>query len=255
MADTVRFSTGVNGAKGKRNAPALVNMAWQPSFMRDGGVPTLEMQVLSPISDPLEMAFNIAEASERLMHDSFYVREARLAYGRNPDPYVITRALAAYQRTIISGASDYDRYQKNRPSHVLSTSAEKGYRLFFSHKTDCSKCHSGFNFTDYSIRGNGLYRNYRDTGRARITFRKADVGKFRVPGLRNVAVTAPYMHDGSLQTLEEVVEHYNRGGQNHVNQDSLIRPLGLNAREKTDLVAFLQTLTDTAFLQKSMNYE
>lgn len=250
MADTVRFSLGVDGKIGLRNAPALFNLAWQPDFMRDGGIPTLEMQVLSPIGDTLEMDFNIVDAAERLKSDSFYTRLAAICYEREMEAYVITRAISAYERTLFSYNSTYDRHLSGETE--LSEAAMRGKQLFESDQTNCSSCHSGVHFTSYQMKNNGLYETYVDTGRARITLRSEDAGFFRVPTLRNVAYTAPYMHDGSLKTLEEVVNHYNNGGQSNALQDSLIRPLGLDEQQKADLVSFLEALSDTAFVKSEI---
>lgn len=246
FADTGRFSRGVGDSIGFRNAPALFNHAWQTVFMRDGGTPTLELQVLAPINDHLELDFNILAIVERLKRDSDYVQQSRLAYDREPDPFVVTRALAAFERTLISGDSRYDDHVNGTPT--LTDEEIAGMELFSSERTQCSSCHSGFNFTNEEYRNNGLYETFVDTGRARITFLREDVGKFRVPSLRNVALTAPYMHDGSVATLQEVLQHYLQGGQGHYNQDTLIRPFELTELEQTQLIAFLSTLTDRRLL-------
>jgi cytochrome c peroxidase len=116
--------------------------------------------------------------------------------------------------------------------------------LFFGEKGECFHCHSGYNFTDYSFMNNGLYENYADSGRQRITFKEEDRGKFKVPSLRNIQLTPPYMHDGSLATLEEVIEHYNSGGKNNINKSFFIKPLGLSEGEKKDIINFLKSLTE-----------
>ena len=120
--------------------------------------------------------------------------------------------------------------------------------LFFSNRTNCSSCHSGFNFTSYEFENNGLYETYADSGRMRLTHLEEDRAKFKIPSLRNISHTGPYMHDGSIESLEEVVAHYNYGGQMHPNKSSLVRPLGLSIEEEADLVAFLLSLTDYTFL-------
>jgi cytochrome c peroxidase len=117
-----------------------------------------------------------------------------------------------------------------------------------SNKTNCSQCHSGFNFTNYTFENNGLYTNYADSGRMRLTQIESDRARFKVPTLRNAQLTAPYMHDGSIKTLEEVVAHYNTGGKIHANKSTLIKPLGLTQQEQNDIVAFLNTLTDYTFI-------
>jgi cytochrome c peroxidase len=248
FSDSVALSPGVGGQPGKRNAPTLANVGYHPYFTREGGVPTLEMQVLVPIQEHNEFDFNILEIAERLRADSTYVRMSREAYGRDPDFYIITRGLACFERTLISGESRYDQFFFQGKVNALSASELRGMALFFSERTNCSSCHSGFNFTNYAFENNGLYENYPDPGRFRLTENPADLARFKVPTLRNTGVTAPFMHDGSLPTLTAVVEHYNSGGENHPHKSPMIKPLGLSAQEKTDMVAFLESLTDDSFL-------
>lgn len=248
FSDTVAFSPGVGGLPGTRNAPTLANIGYHPYFTREGGVPTLEMQILVPIQEHNEFDFNILLIAERLLRDTAYVRMSREAYDREPDAFVITRSIACFERTFVSGQSRYDQYFFQGKNTALTATEKRGMDLFFSEKTNCSQCHAGFNFTNYAFENNGLYSNYPDPGRFRLTELESDRARFKVPTLRNVALTAPYMHDGSLQTLEAVVEHYNSGGQPHPNKSALLRPLDLTAAEKTDLVAFLRSLTDNAFV-------
>jgi len=248
FSDTVAFSPGVAGRPGVRNAPTLANIGYHPYFTREGGVPTLEMQILVPIQEHNEFDFNIVLIAERLQRDTAYVRMSHEAYDREPDAFVITRSIACFERTFVSGQSRYDQYFFQGKNEALTTAEKRGMDLFFSEKTNCSQCHAGFNFSNYAFENNGLYADYPDPGRFRLTELESDRARFKVPTLRNVAVTAPYMHDGSLWTLEAVVEHYNSGGQPHPNKSALVRPLGLTAGEKTDLVAFLKTLTDEKFL-------
>jgi cytochrome c peroxidase len=151
-------------------------------------------------------------------------------------------------RTLISGDSPYDRFTQGEHT-ALTTAQQRGMDLFFSERLACGSCHSGFNFSNETFVNNGLYLDYgADPGRQRVTIDSADIGAFRVPTLRNVALTAPYMHDGSLADLEAVIAHYNQGGQGNPLQDERIRPLGLSASEQSDLIAFLEALTDTAFV-------
>ncbi len=248
FSDTVAFSPGVAGRPGTRNAPTLANIGYHPYFTREGGVPTLEMQILVPIQEHNEFDFNILLIAERLLRDTSYVRMSRDAYGRDPDAFIITRSIACFERTLVSGQSRYDQYFFQKKNAALTAAEKRGMDLFFSEKTDCSQCHTGFNFTNYTFENNGLYSDYPDPGRFRLTELESDRGRFKVPTLRNVALTAPYMHDGSLPTLEAVVEHYNSGGQPHPNKSTLIRPLALTAGEKADLLVFLRSLTDEAFV-------
>jgi len=244
FADDEASSPGVAGRMGARNSPSLANVAYHPYFMREGGVPTLEMQVLVPIQEHEEFDFNIVLLSERLKEDSTYIQQSNLAYGRDPDPFVITRAIASFERSLISGDSRFDQFYYQNQTGTLSDEEIRGMNLFYSDRTSCSSCHGGFNFTNYSFRNNGLYSEYADKGREVLTGEESDRAKFKVPGLRNVALTAPYMHDGSLPTLREVIEHYQSGGLDHPSKDTLIRPLDLTQQEMRELEAFLVALTD-----------
>ncbi len=247
FADTIAFSPGVFNRPGTRNAPSLANVAYHPYLLREGSVPTLEMQVLVPIQEANEFNHNIVDIAEILKNMPEYVSMSLKAYNREPDAFVITRALATFQRTLISGNAPYDRYL-NGEKTALSPAEIRGAQLFFSAKTDCSACHGGFNFTFYGFENNGLYDDYADNGRERLTGNPADRALFKTPSLRNVAVTPPYMHDGSMLTLEDVIEHYISGGKAHPSKSPLIRPLSLSPQEKADLVAFLNSLTDETFL-------
>lgn len=248
FSDTVALSPGVAGRPGTRNAPTLANIGYHPYFTRDGGVPTLEMQILVPIQEHNEFDFNILLIVERLLRDSTYIRMSREGYGRDPDAYVITRSIACFERTMVSGQSRYDAYFFQGENTALTAAEKRGMDLFFSKKTDCSQCHADFNFTNYAFENNGLYADYPDPGRFRLTGLETDLARFKVPTLRNVTLTAPYMHDGSFPTLESVVAHYNAGGQTHPNKSALVRPLGLTAGEQADLAAFLRSLTDEKFV-------
>ncbi len=242
FSDTVAISPGVEGRIGFRNAPPLLNVAYLNAFMREGGVPSLEQQVLAPIQDHAEFDFNILLIAERLNEDSSYVQMSLDAYERLPDPYVITRALACFQRSLIGGQSAYDKYFFQDQPHALSASELRGLTLFESEELACQNCHSGFLFTDESFRNTGLYEVYADSGRARLTYLPSDRGLFKVPSLRNVSITAPYMHDGSLQSLDAVIEHYANGGANHENKDELIKGFDLSPAEREDLINFLHAL-------------
>jgi cytochrome c peroxidase len=178
----------------------------------------------------------------------------------------LIKAIAAFERTLISGRSPFDRYVFGDDRSALSDSAKRGMALFYSARGGCAQCHSGLNFSGplnyeghagerasfantglYDVDGRGGYPA-NDRGLIEFTHRAADMGKFRVPTLRNVALTAPYMHDGSVASLEEVIDHYSRGGHSRPHQDSRIRPLQLTPAERTDLIAFLHSLTDREFV-------
>ncbi len=247
FSDVVAISTGIEGRKGLRNSPPLFNLGYHPYFFFDGGVPTLELQVLAPVQDVNEMDHEFPEAVARLAQNQVYQEMAQIAYGRSFDAFVLTRAISAFERTLVSGNSAYDKYN-NGSSNALNESAKRGMALFNSERLSCNGCHSGFNFTDYSFKNNGLYVQYPDSGRMRVTALPQDRDKFKVPSLRNVALTAPYMHDGSFATLPDVIEHYNSGGAANPQKDERIQPLLLSNQEKSDLLEFLYSLTDNEFI-------
>ena len=251
FSDNVARSLGDNGIVGRGNAPTLSNVAYHPYFTRAGGVPTLEMQILVPIQEHDEFNTNIVDIAERLKQMPEYVEAAQNCYNREMDPFVITRAIATFERSLVSGNSRYDAYIQKGDFDALNKQEKRGLQLFLSDKTNCSKCHTGFDFTNYAFENNGLYTVYADSGRFRVTGIETDRAKFKVPSLRNVELTAPYFHDGSTQTLESVVEHYNFGGVAHPNKSEFVKPLGLTQEEKDDLVAFLKSLTDAAFAGNS----
>jgi cytochrome c peroxidase len=244
-------SEGLDGIAGKRNAPTLVNLAWMKRFMMEGGVPTLETQALAPLHDSGEMGSNMMHAVAKLNRDPLLVELGRAAYGRDTiDPFVVTRALACFQRTFMSGDSRYDRFMLGKKDQ-MNEQEQRGMDLFFSVETHCSECHSSVFFTDMDYHNIGLQEIYSDEGKARATHRDEDVGRFKTPTLRNIQLTAPYMHDGSMKSLEEVVEFYNSGGRNHRNKHARIQPLNLTAQDQSDLIAFLTTLTDWNFVQNT----
>lgn len=252
FSDDVDFSLGVEEKIGTRNSPSLANVAYQPYLTREGGVPTLEMQVLIPIQEHNEFDFNIVLIADRLKKDSTYLKMAQDAYGRELDAFVITRGIACFERSLLSGYSPYDQYQNYDKSSALSDAAIRGMNLFYSEQTNCSKCHNDFNFTNYTFENNGLYEVYADDGRFRLTGEESDRALFKVPSLRNIELTAPYMHDGSLNTLEEVIEHYQSGGKNHLHKSDLMQSLNLSDTEKDDLLQFLKSLTDETFISNPL---
>lgn len=241
-------SMGVGGRTGQRNAPSLANVAYVPALNADGGIPTLELQAQAPIFAHEEMDFTIAEFLDRIGQDASYRTLFTAAYGREPDAYGISWALASFQRTFISGNSRFDRFEYLNEASALSEAEQRGRELFFSSATQCSACHAPPMFTTFEYANVGLYESYADSGRARITHLPQDNGKFRVPSLRNIAVTGPFMHDGSIATLHEAVAHFNTGGVGHPLQDARIRPLQLTPQQVDDLVAFLGALTDDTFI-------
>lgn len=248
FADPNRVSVGVEGRTGTRNAPALVNLAWARSFFWHGGVTTLEVQAVGPIRNPLEMDMSLDEVAERLAADEQLVSEFQRAYDEGPSESSITRALASFGRSLVSGNSPYDRYLAGDPSD-MSEAAVRGEALFNGERGECFHCHVGYNFTNNAFRNNGIAIDDPDQGRREITLKDSDLGKFKVPTLRNVAVSAPFMHDGSLETLDDVIAAYVQGGRGHPNTDPTIVKLDLSADDQLDLRAFLESLTDQEFLE------
>ena len=248
FADDKALSPGVFNRAGTRNAPSLANVGYHPYLLREGSVPTLEMQVLVPIQEHNEFNHNVVNIVNELKNDSMYAALSLEAYERPFDGYVLTRAISVFQRTMISGNSRYDQYVRQGKISALSSIEKKGMDLFFSNKANCSACHSGFNFTNYNFENNGLDSIYSDNGRFRLTNDSADEALFKVPSLRNVGLTAPYMHDGRFKSLKEVIDHYNNGGENHKNKSALIQVLQLSEVEKEELIAFLHSLSDFSFI-------
>lgn len=248
FSDSVAKSIGIRGMLGTQNAPSLMNIAYHPYFTRAGGVPTLEMQILVPIQEHNELGSNIIDIADRMCEDSTYVEMSFDAYDQEPNAFVITRAISCFERSLISGNSRYDQYFHQGDSTALSTLELAGMDLFFGDKAKCSSCHSGFNFTDYSFQNNGLYMNYADSGRYRFTNLEQDRGLFKVPSLRNIGFTAPYMHDGSITSLEDVLNHYSSGIKPHKNLAKQLSSIQLTDHEKAGLLAFLTTLNDSSIL-------
>ena len=245
FTDGLKKAVGIKNRSVTRNTPTLTNIVYNKNFLRDGVNPSLEAQVLVPIHEKNEFDFHILLVAERLKKKPEYLDLFEKAYGGIPTPKLITKAIACYERTLISGNSRYDQYVYQNKNHVLSSSEKKGMDLF--NKLYCVSCHSGFNFSNGEIVNNGLYEKYEDVGKMRVSLNEIDNGCFKVPTLRNIALTAPYMHNGSLQTLEEVIDHYMKGGNEHPNKHPLIKPFMLSKSERKNLVSFLRSLTDSSF--------
>ena len=236
-------AVGVYGRRGARSVPTIVNRAWGESFFWDGRIVTLEEQVLQPIVAELEMDLTIDEAVERLRGTSPYPAVFRETFGRDVNGTDLGRALAAYVRTIQAGASPYDRYVWGE-SDALSPDAQAGLDVFRG-RANCTACHVGPNFTDEEFHNTGVFWGGQpyDPGRFIVTEVSVDIGKFKTPTLREIARTAPYMHDGSIATLEDVVDFYTDGGRPNPYLDPALRPLSLTDDEKRAVVAFLRSLT------------
>lgn len=248
FSDVAALSEGVGGKLGLRNSPTLTNVAYGSSFFHDGGAPTLSLQAVAPITDSLEMNLPLDQAIERVKQDPVYNQLFKEAYG-DEGIYPITRALEAFQFTLISGNSDFDKYYFQGDDNALAASEKRGWVLFKSNELKCRECHSSFNFSSGEFENNGLYDSYgSDPGRSRITSNPDDEGKFKVPTLRNVQLTAPYMHDGSIATLGQVIDHYASSGSSHPNKSELINGFELSPQDKQDLINFLKSLTDWEFV-------
>jgi cytochrome c peroxidase len=217
--------------------------------MFDGRETSLEAQALFPLFAANEMDMTGSEIEARLAADTAYIRRFRHAYGEGPITLEgVIKALATYQRTLVSHRAPYDRWVAGEDG-ALSSEAKRGAVLFLGAKTDCRQCHVPPLFTDEGFHNTGLDSAPQDLGRAAVTGRASDAGRFKTPTLRNIELTGPYMHDGRFQTLGEVLQHYNAGGGPHANKDPRIRPLGLTPGELADLAAFLESLTDLSFLE------
>lgn len=235
-----RFATGVGGAKGGRSAPSVINSAYYRHQFWDGRAASLEEQALGPIANPIEMALSIENAIDRLNDIEGYRSQFQKVFGTDATPDALAKAIAAYERTVLSGNAPYDQF-KAGDKDALSEAAERGRKLFFG-KANCAACHSGSNFSDNSYHniGIGMDAKEPDQGRVAISELGGDTGAFKTPTLREIHRTAPYMHDGSLKTLEDVVEHYAKGGIANEWLDEEIFPLRLTDQDKADLVTFMK---------------
>lgn len=244
FTDGRRVSVGVFGREGTRNVPAILNRGYGRAFFWDGRMSDLEAQVVQPILAEIEMDMSLDEVVQRLHHDRGYPDQFRAAFGRTPNQEDLGRALAAYVRTIQSGGSRFDELVAG--DTLALTEVERAGLRLFQGKARCVLCHVGTNLTDESFHNTGVAwvdGILLDPGRYRVTGVETDRGAFKTPTLRHVERTAPYMHDGSIATLEKVVEFYDRGGNANPYQDDRIKPLKLSDAEKDALLAFLRTLT------------
>lgn len=247
FSDGLAKSIGAMGGNVGRNTPHIYNLAFASSMFWDGRMDTLEQQALGPIEAEGEMNMPLDQLLPRLKKVKWYNKTFEEVYGK---PGItkenIGRAIAAFERTIISDNSPYDRYIAG-DKNAMSPSQIRGLALFKG-KGNCIDCHDGPNFTDDSFHNIGVGDD--DPGRYAINGEKSMTGAFKTPGLRNIIFSAPYLHDGSAGTLQEVIELYNIGGKPTPYLDKLIKPLGLSKQEKADLVAFLGALTDPVVIER-----
>lgn len=254
FADPHPVSVGVKGRQGERNSPTLLNVAFMPSLMWDGKAKSLEEQSVLAFQTPAEFDLPIEEAVLKLKRQG-YSDLFQSAFGEDINAGNVSKALATYERTLVAGDSPFDRYLFKKETNAISPEAERGFRVFLDAK--CDSCHlimtEGLHpfalkyvvFTDGKFHNLGVdaAKPKPDPGLYAITGNPEDWGRFRTPTLRNVALTAPYFHDGSAATLAEVVEFYDKGGIKNRNLDPAIRPLKLSPEQKKDLVRFLESLT------------
>lgn len=236
-------AVGIGSRRGRRNAPSLINRAYGAFQFWDGRAASLEEQALKPIDNELELGSSVADALKRLSDDPSYRTLFAKAFPDGITAPNLAQAIACFERTLVSGNSGVDRFVATEVT-ALDASARHGLWIFQS-RGKCWKCHSGANFSDERFHNTGISwgKEPLDLGRFEVTKKDEDRGRFKTPTLRNVALTPPYMHDGSLATLEEVVEFYDRGGNANPHLDGMVEKLELNAEDKKDLVAFLKALT------------
>jgi len=252
FSDENRFSEGIDGLLGDRNASTIINAGWNTKNFWDGRTITLEDQAFGPVVNPIEMHDIWLNVENKLNTNEEYVQLFKEAFNIDYiDSNHVVMAIAQFERTLISANSKFDKYLRGETQ--LTASEFGGYAIFNSEKGDCFHCHGTQMFMDNLFHNNGLDPEpFTDLGLGKITNNASDNAKFKTPTLRNIEFSAPYMHDGRFSTLEEVVEHYNSGGEYSLTVDPLMKKLGvglqLTNQEKADLVAFLKTLTDTDFL-------
>jgi len=256
FGDSQPVATGIGGQKGGRSAPTVINRAYSTFQFWDGRASSLEDQAKGPLANPLEMtSYKDADQAHKacvtcLKGIPGYVARFKKVFGTEDFTIDhVTKAIATFERTVLSGDAPFDRCQEG-DKKAMTSEQVRGMQIFYD-KTACDSCHIGFNFSDgsYVNIGIGMDKVSPDLGRYMVTRREEDKGAFKVPTLREIEHTGPYMHDGSLKTLEDVVEHYNKGGIKNPWLDQRLKPLNLTPAEKKDLVAFLKALSGTGWQQ------
>ena len=254
-ADNTPVSIGVDGLKGGRNTPSAMNQGARNFQFWDGRMETLEEQAVGPIENPVEMDIPLSFAVEKLNKHSQYRKFFIKIFGHPADKKSVADAIAAFERTLETNNSAFDHYMNGSDTSKFSISAKRG-REIFNVKGKCFDCHFGPDFTNDDFRNIGIFngKDLNDSGRFVVTRDPEDIGRFKTPGLRNIAMTAPYMHNGMHKTLMDVINYYNEPDKfigNSINRDTLLsKPLGLTNQDKKDLEAFLLSLTDARFLKK-----
>ena len=252
FSDQLTTSVGIKGQRTERNAPSILNSGFLKTVMFDAHLKTLELQVIVPLQEPTEMGHNMKKLIPQLRAIPEYQAAAQKIFQRDFDAFVLTRAIGAFERSLVSMNSRFDQYQAGNKK-ALSNDEQAGWKLF-SEKLYCIQCHPAPYFTTFEAANNGLYLDFgKDKGRFRINLDSSDIGKFKIPSLRNSELTFPYMHDGSIENLENVIAHYSQGGKKHPLQSSTIVPFNLSPKEQKQLTLFLKALTDTSYLKKLDN--
>ncbi|PQJ81019.1 cytochrome-c peroxidase [Polaribacter porphyrae] len=258
FTDNLQFSSGIDGKQGIRNAMPLFNLAWNfdEKFAWDGKDFSLENQALEPVLNPIELHSDWKNVAKKLQNHSEYPTLFLQAFGTsNIDSTLVTKALAQFERTLISGNSKFDQYLLGEAT--LTPEEQNGFNIFMDEaRGDCFHCHGSDNnplWTDNQFHNNGLDASFSDLGLGAVTGDPADNGKFKSPSIRNLKFTAPYMHDGRFVTIEEVINHYSEGLKPSSTIDPLMKKVnqggvGLSAKDKADLKAFLLTLSDDDFV-------
>lgn len=247
-----QFSTGIDSIEGTRNSMAVINVGWMTTLFWDGRATSVEDQALGPVPNPIEMHLPWIEAMEKLNGDPDYPDMFFEAFGsKQIDSTMVTKAIAQFERTLISGNSKWDRYLRGEVE--LSQAEAKGFEIFFTEEGDCFHCHTTILFTDNLFHNNGLDNEFTDNGLFEVSGDVNDIGKFKSPTLRNLEFTAPYMHDGRFATLEDVINFYSHEVQFSPTIDPLMEKVDeggiqLIDEDKESLIAFLLTLTDTSFV-------
>lgn len=250
------LSHGIYGKKGTRNTLAIINTAWSKNFMWDGGINNIEVQPLGPIENPVEMDSKLVDIVAKLNRSKNYKTKFKNAFGPEAEitGQFVLKALAQYMVSIQSYNSKYDKVMRKEPGVAFNEYETKGLALF---RKNCASCHTEPLFTNNSFENNGLRPDsiLRDAGRAKITRLKADSLKFKVPSLRNIEVSYPYMHDGRFRNLQMVLFHYSHDiSKSPTLSPKLVKVMNLNERDKNNIIAFLKTLTDEEFLHNAKLY-
>lgn len=244
-------SHGIDGKLGKRNTPPIINMAWSNDFFWDGGVHQLDLVTPNPISNPVEMDEQLANVLAKLRNDAKYPAMFKAAFGSDEiNTARFLQAMAQFMNMLVSADSKYDKYVRGEGATL--TSDELAGKTLFEQK--CSSCHATDLFTDRSFHNNGIQNAITDSGRYNVTFNPADIGRFKTPTLRNIEKTAPYMHNGSLPTLQSVLNYYASNVNHSPTLDTLLKANGnvgipMSESEKSKIIAFLLTLTDNALIR------